>query len=1558
MRSDSIAFTSLNGTPAKKPRFVLRINFGTKSVPDYVYFPSTDDIPNVPTDGVIHTGLIEKLSGTSQQLDLSTGINKIGDMNFTLVDKDYVLSDLLADKDTNGKGIRKKQVRFYYGYKDLDFSEFATIQTQEIEKDLSISGASYTFRCNDKQRGLTAKIFKEVKTNLYQTMDSEQLYMFVYGVDDFEWNDQGAGYSDAPNQKVFYTRVDNEMMRITNAVSDISLGIPLYKLTIGARSVLGTTPSEHVVDSNDTKDARPDVVQVPYLEGSAFDMLYSVITGVHYNDPTKTFPSNWSALLGEDSIRISDFVNIGLDFWDTTDDNAGKVLKFIGEEVQTAKAFIESQLLELYSTFIPIRGDGNLGLARASNVLTDAPYTLTFDESNVVKVLSYSHRLSEVINLVQLGWAYDSIDKEFERNPILIDQESIDKHHISVLKTKKFRGLSTSRHSATEIKNVFDMVRDRFSAPPIYIELELLPSNNVVEVGDAHRVKLAKVRDHTGKTIALDRTMEVQRVSIDWITGKIRVLMFGSTQKAAPITFNEGDRVLSDDYFNAALNGGTDFSTIPGATFTGGALHLTANTTLTGHDDVNNATAIYSYVGNVVIDSGVTITTTKNVQFRISEEFKGVNGGKIDAKGQGHAGRAGVGWTEADVLAGDASVGYLGSSEAQGGFSEFPTLYTYSGYKLIIKGYVLRGARTVGERDKIPLFNLGVTSNNITGLPNDLQGVPGAGGTGLNYTTGAIQLTGGVGGGSGGAVQITARSCVFETSFLTDVSGNDGVLGSEATVASTTSSINSGAGAGGNTGVLLVLIDGNSNPPNITTNNFIALTGKMPLRAANIIDLKHNVGVGELLTPPKDYTAYTEVTPKIGEAFDMHSSAYRVQYLNTLELVEGNTPKRSIAPVNVTISELNNTPKSALGNLSTLTISYTKDASDNGYSYSKVYYRVLGSSQWFLGGASASSVDIVLTSDGTQYEFEIRSVSKHNIESTGGAYATYTVSDVENSIDETVLNSPNVSGLELFEQGNDTEFTGRIAKFAWDKNSLNDWYSLGYEPLAQGSGAGDTDLFFKDYECRIYNGATLLRTEYVTDTWYNYDWERNTEDTKGNPVRAFRLEVRQRSKLNKYSEYAAKLEVSNPAPSLSTAVRFDALYSAVMFSHTIPKDLDWKSVKIYFSDTSGFTADETTLVHEGNDAQVTLGENLGMVSGTEYFFRYRNVDEFGNGELSSEFSETTGYIPGGNVSLTESLIVAGDAANYHLRLGPEYVLADDKTFVMRYTNLTTDLFTMDELGNSKYRGDIELIGDDSFIRSGQTAFNVGVGWWFGREAGIPKISLNSGDEKGFTFDGDDFKLLKKSKMLGGDGYYNNNFYIHLTPYNSLAENADYQETNADSQTNFTYAWGRLRLKAVCKTGGLFTKNAVSYKYESIDTPTFNKNRRIKFVVNDSFVVTSGSAIYALTMGVPPNYSGSATYIGVLVYNNGDVKIHTSRNDSGVIGQVTIGAIKQIEIDYNSVTQVVTVSLDNVLMGTHTVTGVFSIPDSTVFASVECSPTSVLSDSVTVDILDIKFMQDE
>ena len=1308
LRIDTVNFTSLNGTAAKNPRYVVRVNFGDEAIPDYIYFTDKDDIPNVPVDGTIYHNILENVSSTSQSLDLVTGFNKIGSISFSLIDNLNVVTDLLASKLTSLKGINKKQVRIYYGYETLDFTDFTVIGTQNIDKNVIVDGASYKFNCRDKQRDLETKIFEPVKTTLFQTLDIDTTdFLYVYSITDFEYLDHGSSYSDAPNEKVFYVKIDEEIISITNAVLVTDSELPTfgtYQLTIHERNALRTTKSEHIVDPNDSADARPEVSQMVYLELPAVKMVYAILTGVLYNEAGKVFPSKWSIGLSESDIRISDFTNIGLDLWDPTDDAAGKVLKFIGEDQTAAKAFIESQLLELYALFIPIHNDGNIGLDRAANVLTDAPFSLTLNEDNISKVSTVRYELSEIRNLYQIQWGYDYISEDFARNPVLADTDSITTNEISILKVKKFRGLSTERHTSTDVKYVFDQMRDRWAGPPIYLTVDVLPTNNNIQVGTTVRVNLPEVHDHTGIITSLNRTMEVQRVRVDWLTGKITLDLFGSTQKAAPITFSEGVAVLGSDFYDSALNGGTDISTLSGTSFSGGALHFTSSITITGNDDIDSA--IYSYDGNVTIDAGVIITSTKNIQFRISGKFLNINGGTLTSKGQGIPGLVGNAETEAAVIAGDDSLGYFGATTSQGGYSFIrsatPADFTVQG--LVVKTPVpVRGSTVTGSVFKIPLLELNATSTDVTGYPNSLMGAPGAGGSGIREELGLegsgtySYAIGAAGGASGGGILIIAGEVVLDTGSIIDTSGDDG--STVAPLHNREPYLHPGAGAGGMPGSLVIIIDSDLSPPAVSSDKFIANSGKTQIslstpykwEADNIYGLwNHMIDYINPLVQTAQVDIFT--APSIpwedyNTVESYSNSAYRVQFLNILRLVEGPTTKRSIAPINVSVSELRDTPKTAKGNISTLTVSFTKDAGDNAYWYSNVYYRVAGTTQWYNGGASASSVDIQVPSDGTQYEFEVRSVSKQSIESTGGAYTNFTVSNVDIDVDITVLGVPDVSGLELFEQGNNTEYTGREVKLAWRKSSLLEWYNFGYEPLASGSGAGAEDLYFKDYEVRVYDGTILLRTENVTDNWYNYSHEKNFEDTGGFPVRSLQFEIRQRSRLNQYSANAAKTPANNPAPGLSTGVSFTPLYSAAIFAHTIPNDLDWKSVKIYFGTSTGFTADATSLVHEGPDAQVSL-TGIGMVSSTEYFFRYRNVDEFGDGELSSEFSITTLAIPGGDVSLTESLIVAGIESQYHLRLGPEYVVADDATYVQRYTNLTTDLFTLDEVGNAVYYGEL------------------------------------------------------------------------------------------------------------------------------------------------------------------------------------------------------------------------------------------------------------------------------
>jgi len=125
---------------------------------------------------------------------------------------------------------------------------------------------------------------------------------------------------------------------------------------------------------------------------------------------------------------------------------------------------------------------------------------------------------------------------------------------------------------------------------------------------------------------------------------------------------------------------------------------------------------------------------------------------------------------------------------------------------------------------------------------------------------------------------------------------------------------------------------------------------------------------------------------------------------------------------------------------------------------------------------------------------------------------------------------PNVSGLELDlgggGQANSTEWTGRECKIKWRASGIGGDFETMNDEDPQGAEFGSIDPYVKDYQVDVYNGSTLLRTEYVTDTWYAYTYEKNFEDAAKNsttPYRELAFHVRARGKQNQVSATPAIL---------------------------------------------------------------------------------------------------------------------------------------------------------------------------------------------------------------------------------------------------------------------------------------------------------------------------------------------------------------------------------------------------------------------------------------------------
>jgi|APLak6261659120_1056016.scaffolds.fasta_scaffold00005_28 hypothetical protein len=199
-----------------------------------------------------------------------------------------------------------------------------------------------------------------------------------------------------------------------------------------------------------------------------------------------------------------------------------------------------------------------------------------------------------------------------------------------------------------------------------------------------------------------------------------------------------------------------------------------------------------------------------------------------------------------------------------------------------------------------------------------------------------------------------------------------------------------------------------------------------------------------------------------------------------------------------------------------------------------------------------------------------------------------------------LISAVSITGLTLVPYSAAGEFTGQDARFDWDTNAdqvlaLSDSY---------GIGPGGSTPWFRDFEVRIFDGATLVGTHYCTETAFNYQFGTNISD--GGPRRTFTLKVRARDYYGQYSQEAA-LTVTNPPPSDFGAVEFTPGPNAIFVNYTKPTDSDYRYTRVYASQTPAFSPSPLNLVGETTDRVSSFPINAPGY----WYIRLQGVDAFG-----------------------------------------------------------------------------------------------------------------------------------------------------------------------------------------------------------------------------------------------------------------------------------------------------------------------------------------------------------
>lgn len=757
----------------REPRHVIGIIYETGSI----YLTSKPGMTSVP--GTVIQGCIQDISSSSQQLFPDEGRATIGSLSFTAVDLSGAISEAIRDQLLNfDRGIRDSEVRVFTGDSD-DFNQLVRVETYVIDEAVELDQGLYSFACSDRNRQLREEVFQQVGTRLTATLNTTDTTVHVQSTGGFNMVAHTAAFEDAPSATVGYIRIrkTGEVIRYTGKTPTTFTGC--------VRERFRTIADKVVVDVGTDADKLPEVEEFIYLQMPGPQLAYAVMTG-QILGTSDTLPDTWNLGIDPASVDTNAFTNIGADLFDPTDHAKGLVLSFPWLQQTDGKRFIEEQINRVILCFSPVDTLGRLSLKRQTALVSKANPVATVSYDDIIMHGAIRHVQASVINEVVFEWNFDG--KEYTRTDVLFNTNSIATWGRGKRVSMELGGMNASQHGRATLQHIFDSYTDRYGSPPIEVHVQLSSRFNNLELGDCIRVELPRLPDFTDSA-TLTRVFEVQSRQINWVTGDVSFDLFASTVRVIPENKGGTTTNLPDGWFSSE---GTPLESV--LTMVGD--HVVAAGALTGAADLRNA--VFYHVGDVIIDPGVTVTISDNVQIRCTGELQVL--GKIDGKGRGIAPTADPNVVGTPLVYVNDTVQTTGSTNASAGIK-----YDISaGRWYAFTSPFLTGPAAVTR------FDLIVDGGVLTNIPAELRGTQGIFAYGvLDGPTGAdtVRALGGAGGAGGAGLMVASRGLSFGVAGIIDLSGADG-NGPGAPVTLRGKSVYGGAGGGGCSGTMLVVLDG------------------------------------------------------------------------------------------------------------------------------------------------------------------------------------------------------------------------------------------------------------------------------------------------------------------------------------------------------------------------------------------------------------------------------------------------------------------------------------------------------------------------------------------------------------------------------------------------------------------------------------------------------------------------------------------------------------------------------------------------------------------------------
>jgi len=703
------------------------------------------------------------LSAVSQSVDPVSGISTIGSMGFSLIDRNGLVSQAIRDGDTAGYGLNRQRCDLYLTYPGDDWADRQYMRRMQITA-ADTDGGSIKISSADIQRALKKQIFEPATDKLSADVLAADSAIALQDAVSFN-------VVTHPSGTFAYVKINDEIIKYTSKTANQISGC--------VRGQQGTIATAHAQDD--------DVSEIIYFNENPLSIALRVMKG-------SDIPDHWQLKMdATNHIDQAAWNSEGalLCGYDPTDATAGMQFEFVINKDTDGKKWIEQEIMRVLGAFMPVRGDGRLGLRGYSDIS---------QAESVIGVDATSGAQSPVIDTdVAVKWGrlkilssgdltttvrieYDEFPKasgKFIRKTYLTDAGSIAKHGTG--KTRKFSssGLIPQGVYVAQIYQRFQRVLARFSRPPMRLDCTLLPKMAAFEVGDTVRVRLPIRDTYTGED--LNRVFEILKTSLIPKTGEVKVSLLAQPEQAVIAGFNPP--YFSDDVYQV------------------GALQ-----TWDGSTDLTLPAGDYYWDGNLTIADGITLTIAGTVRL-FSTGTITVNG-IIDGAGNGASSTA----TKSYVgVGGKGKNGYF-AGHTDGGWFGGGSSYTGATANGLAGSQPLHTAPPVVAVIGTAQDPVSDQVTAITGLPAALLGGKGGGGATLGYAARGV-------GGNGGAGLLIVGRGIFITTGSVDLSGDVGGAGNYVYVGQIPGTVSdtSGQGGAGSGGTFMALAERDANGlPNLS----------------------------------------------------------------------------------------------------------------------------------------------------------------------------------------------------------------------------------------------------------------------------------------------------------------------------------------------------------------------------------------------------------------------------------------------------------------------------------------------------------------------------------------------------------------------------------------------------------------------------------------------------------------------------------------------------------------------------------------------------------------------